>query len=46
MIRILLYYQNCTIHVDVAKELTAEDKSRQRAMTTNNNQPSTIDRRI
>jgi hypothetical protein len=41
MIKILLYNQNITIHVDVARELAAEDKSRQRAPTTNNNQPLT-----
>jgi hypothetical protein len=33
--------QNITIHVDVARKLVAEDKSRQRAMMTNNNQPLT-----
>jgi hypothetical protein len=33
--------QNTTTHVDVARELVAEDKSRQRAMTTNHNQPLT-----
>jgi hypothetical protein len=30
--------QNITIHVDVARELAAKDKSRQRATTTTNNQ--------
>jgi hypothetical protein len=41
MIKILLYNHNITIHVDVARELVAEDKSRQRAPTTSNNQPLT-----
>ncbi len=41
MIKILLYNQNITIHVNVARELAVEDKSRHRATTTNNNQPLT-----
>jgi hypothetical protein len=41
MIKILLYNQNITIHVDMARELAAEDKSRHRATTTNSNQPLT-----
>jgi hypothetical protein len=41
MIKILLYNQNIIIHVDMARELAAEDKSRHRATTTNNNQPLT-----